>query len=75
VDDRIVGEFTLYQVTGSKENKIRIRQLQPRRIMEHLWLPFAGRGCEHGKSHHLGKSLLNLFGKIKTGGVHEISYC
>ena len=43
--------------------------------MEHLWLPLAGRGCEHGKSHHLGKSLLNLFGKIKTSGVQEISYC
>jgi hypothetical protein len=73
VDDRLVGEFTLYQVIGSKENKIRIRHLQPRKIMERLWLPLAGRGCEHGKSHYLGKSLSDLCGKIKTSGVQEIS--
>jgi hypothetical protein len=57
----MVGEFTLYQVIGPKENKIRIRQLQSQKIM----LPLAGRGCEHGKSHHLGKTLLNLFGRLK----------
>jgi hypothetical protein len=28
----MVGEFTLYQVIGPKENKIRIRQLQPEKL-------------------------------------------